>query len=151
MRAWDLAIDAGGAACATRVPSAKTATLEEAKKLYTECPQQPVRLQAFSRLAQLDKAAAAEMITATLANPETVRTGIGAVRAANSLERDDLLEAAVADVAVDRDVRAEALRTLLRVGRSAKAAELAEKHGPFLGVKPAEAPAVADGPGRKGR
>jgi len=149
MRAWDLAIDAGASACATRVPSAKTATLDDAKKLYAECPQAPVRLQAFSRLAQLDKPVATELVKATLENPENVRTGIGAVRAANGLERDDLLEAVVANVSVDRDVRAEALRTLIRVGRSANAAALAEKHGAFLGVKPVEVPAVADGPGRK--
>ncbi len=143
MRANDLWIDATTAACTAKIPSAKTLELVAAKALYAECPQQPVRLQAFSRLAQLDKNEAAVLVSATLRSPETVRTGIAAVRAANGLERDDLLEALVASPAGDRDVRAEALRTLLRVGRSASAAALAEKHGPFLGVKPPPVKAVA--------
>ncbi|MBM4368640.1 MAG: hypothetical protein FJ102_20675, partial [Deltaproteobacteria bacterium] len=143
MRANDLWIDATGSACTAKIPSAKTLDLAGAKALYAECPQQPVRLQAFSRLAQLDKAEAATTVGATLRAPETVRTGIAAVRAANGLERDDLLEALVPDPSGDRDVRAEALRTLLRVGRSAAAASLAEKHGAFLGVKPPPLKAVA--------
>lgn len=145
MRAGDLALDAGQAACLPRAPGAKSLSLDDAKKLYAECPQQPVRLQAFARVMQLDKAAAGELVAGTLAHPETVRTGINAVRNANSLERDDLLEATVGDLTLDRDVRGEALRTLLKTGRSTKAAALAEKHGAFLGVKPTEAAAVADG------
>ena len=145
MRAWDLALDAGQAACLTRAPGAKTLTLDDARKLYAECPQQPVRLQAFGRAAQLDKAAAGELVAGTLAAPETVRTGINAVRFASTLERDDLLEAAVSAVTLDRDVRASALRALLATGRSPAAAALAEKHGPFLGVKPGEKPSVVDG------
>ncbi len=143
MRANELWIEATSAACTARIPTAKTLDLAGAKALYSECPHQPVRLQAFSRLAQLDKSEAGAMVGATLRSPETVRTGIAAVRAANGLERDDLLEALVPDPASDRDVRAEALRTLLRVGRSAIAASLAEKHGPFLGVKPPPVKAVA--------
>ncbi|GDX80330.1 hypothetical protein LBMAG42_21410 [Deltaproteobacteria bacterium] len=145
MRAWDLAIDLGLQPCLARVPDVKKATIEAAKALYAECPQQPVRLQAFSRVVQLDRPGAVALVRATLLNPETERTGINAVRALNSLERDDVLEDAVATVTLDRDVRAEALRTLLRVGRSAAAAGLVEKHGAFLGVKPVDAPAVADG------
>ena len=143
MRAWDLAIDAGLPACLARVPEVKKATLDAAKALYAECPQQPVRLQAFSRIVQLDREAGATLVKGTLLNPETERSGINAVRAANSLERDDLLEAAVASITLDRDVRTEALRTLLRVGRSASAAALVVRHGAFLGVKPQELPGSA--------
>lgn len=151
MRATDLALDASQPACIARAPSAKKATLEEAKALYLECPQQPVRLQAFSRLVQLDKAVATELVTATLRAPESVRIGINAVRAVSALDRGDLLEQTVGDMTLDRDVRAEALRTLQRGGRSPNAVALAEKHGAFLGVRPGETPAVVDGGGKKGR
>lgn len=151
MRATDLALDAAQPACIARAPSARAATLEKAKALYLECPQQPVRLQAFSRLVQLDKAVATELVTATLRAPESVRIGINAVRAASALQRDDLLEQTVGDMTLDRDVRAEALRTLTRGGHSPNAASLAEKHGAFLGVRPGEAPAVVDGDAKKGR
>ncbi|MSQ00442.1 MAG: hypothetical protein EXR71_00950 [Myxococcales bacterium] len=151
MRATDLALDAAQPACIARAPSARSATLEQAKTLYRECPQQPVRLQAFSRLVQLDRGVATELVSATLRAPESVRIGINAVRAANALERDDLLEQAVADMTLDRDVRAEALRTLQRGGRSANVLGLAEKHGAFLGVRPGEAPAMVDGGAKKGR
>lgn len=144
MRAWDLSIDAGLAACLARVPEVKNAAIDAAKALYAECPQQPVRLQAFSRIVQLDREAGATLVSGTLLNPETERSGINAVRAANSLERDDLLEAAVASITLDRDVRAEALRTLLRVGRSGNATALVVRHGAFLGVKVPERPAIAN-------
>ncbi len=143
MRAQDLAIEAGASACGAQLPAVKTLALDAARALYAECPQQPVRLQAFSRLVQLDRAVATEVVSATASRPETVRTGIAAVRALNGLERDDLLEALVANSTADRDVRAEALRTLARVGRSANAAALAERHGAFLGVKLAPSRAVA--------
>lgn len=143
MRAQELAIEAGASACAARIPEAKTMPLEAARALYAECPQQPVRLQAFSRVVQLDRAAATELVSATAARPETVRAGIAAVRALNGLERDDLLEALVSNTTADRDVRAEALRTLARVGRSPHAVALAEKHGAFLGVKLPPPKAVA--------
>lgn len=143
MRAWEIAIDVRNAPCLERLAGAKSLDLAAAQLLYAECPQQPVRLQAFSRLAVLNSAAAAAAVQSTLERPETVRAGISAVRAANSLERDDLLEAIVANPLGDRDVRAEALRTLLRVGRSAAAAALFEAHGPFLGVRTAPAKAVA--------
>lgn len=143
MRAWDLKSEVENSACLGRLGGAKALDLAGAQALYAECPQQPVRLQAFARLVLLDQAAAAVAVNSTLERPETVRAGISAVRAAHSMERDTLLEAIVANPLADRDVRAEALRTLIRAGHSANAQALFEAHGPFLGVRSAPAKAVA--------
>lgn len=151
MRAWELTLDATLAPCLARAPSVAKATLEEAKALYAECPQQSVRRLALGRVTALDKAAAATLIAGTLSSAETVNTGINAVRAANALELDVALVSAVGNLGGDRDVRAEALRTLLRTGRHAGSAALVDTHGPFLGVKAEPAAAVADGEGSKRR
>ncbi len=145
MRAWELTLDSTLEACLARAPSAAKATIEAATALYAECPQQPVRKLALGRVTGLDKAAAATLVGGTLTSPETVTTGINAVRAANAMELDAALVAAVENVGGDRDMRAEALRTLQRTGRSDRTAALLEAHGPFLGVKPQPVPALAEG------
>lgn len=145
MRAWELGLDSTLEACIARAPTAAKATLEQATALYNECPHQPVRKLSLGRITTLDKAAAVTLISTTVSNPETVTTGINAVRAANALELDDVLVTAAQNLEGDRDVRAEALRTLQRTGRTARTAELVELHGAFLGVKPQPTPAVAEG------
>lgn len=143
MRAWELKSEVENSSCLGRLSTAKALDLAGAQALYAECPQQPVRLQAFARLVLLDQAVAATVVNNTLERPETVRAGISAVRAAHSMQRDNLLEAVVANPLGDRDVRAEALRTLLRAGPSANAQALFDAHGPFLGVRTAPGKAVA--------
>jgi hypothetical protein len=145
MRVWEMVSDQTSAACMERLAGVKALELAAAKELYDQCPQQPVRLQSFARIVQIDRVEAGRVAEATLQRPETVRAGISAVRAANALERDDLLEQIVANPAADRDVRGEALRSLLRVGRSANAQALFEAHGPFLGVRTAPGKAKKSG------
>jgi hypothetical protein len=94
-----------------------------------------VRSPAFQRVAALDKVAAGAMLRVVLEDPETVRTGIAAVRQAEALERDDLLDALVRRPTVARDVRRVALEYLVKEG-NANAAELIEQHGAYLGYKP---------------
>jgi hypothetical protein len=153
MRAWELTLDSTLQGCLARAPSAPKATMEQAKALYAECPQQPVRRQSLGRVTALDRAAAATLVAGTLAAPETVVTGVNAARAANELELDELLVSTIGSDTGDRDVRAEALRLLLRAGRDARAAALVDRHGAFLGVKAMPAAAIAEGdePQRKKR
>lgn len=142
--AWRAVAESTLSACTARVLGAKSLDKDAAAALYRECPQQPVRVAAFARLCVLDKALAGTLVAETLNDPEMLVTGVAAVRFANGLERDDLLEAAVENVGVGRDVRLEALRTLTRVGRSGKAASLADAHGAYLGFHPKAIPAVAN-------
>ena len=104
---------------------------------------------AFQRVAALDPVAAGAMVRVVLEEPETVRTGIAAVRQAAALERWDLLEATVRRPTVSRDVRRVALEFLVKASAPV-AEELVEQHGAYVGYKPAEAyapagPATASG------
>jgi hypothetical protein len=147
-KAWELTLDATNEACTARVGGVATADLAAATKVYRECPQQPVRMAAFQRVATLDKVAAAAMVRVVLEEPETVRTGIAAVRAANALERSDMLAETVRRTTIARDVRRVALDFLVKADDPA-AAELVDEHGSYLGYKPLPgqaAPKGASGP-----
>jgi hypothetical protein len=150
-KAWELTSDATMAACTERAKGVSGADVASASALYRECPQQPVRMPAFQRVAALDRVAAAAMVRVVLEEPETVQTGVLAVRNAAALERWDLLEALVARTSVARDVRRVALEFLVRQV-TATAPELVEQHGAYVGYKTAEsyapeaqAPATAAG------
>ncbi len=148
-KAWELTLDATMAACTARAMAVAAADLSTASAIYRECPQQPVRMPAFQRVASLDPLAAAAMVRVVLEEPETVRTGVAAVRNAAALERWDLLEALVARPSVARDVRRVALEFLVRQG-TATASELVEQHGAYVGYKTTESyepegPATASG------
>jgi hypothetical protein len=134
-KAWEITLDATMAPCTERAKSLATAAVPAASAIFRECPQQPVRSPAFQRVAALDKVAAGAMLRVVLEDPETVRTGIAAVRQAEALERDDLLDALVRRPTVARDVRRVALEYLVKEG-NANAAELIEQHGAYLGYKP---------------
>ncbi len=131
-RAWELTLDATMTSCMERMASVATADLTTASAVYRECPQQPVRMPAFQRVAALDRVAAGAMVRVVLEEPETLRTGIAAVRQAAALERYDLLEALVPRASVPREARRVALEFLVRASIPA-ATELVEQHGSYLG------------------
>ncbi|MDP2315373.1 MAG: hypothetical protein Q8P41_20920 [Pseudomonadota bacterium] len=145
-RAWELTLDATMPACMARLKGIESADLSTASAVYRECPQQPVRMPAFQRVAALDRVAAGAMVRVVLEEPETVRTGVAAVRQASALDRADLLEALVPRPTVSRDVRRVALETLVRMA-SPQAAELIEQHGAYVGYQvPVPPPGPPAGP-----
>lgn len=134
-KAWELTLDATMAACVGRVKAIATADVTAASSVYRECPQQPVRMAAFQRVASLDRKAAAAMVNVVLEDPETLRTGVAAARHTASIERWDLLEALVQRPSVAREVRRVALESLVRASVP-QAIELVEQHGAYLGYDP---------------
>ena len=88
--------------------------------------------------------ATAPLLAAALEAPETVVTGIAAVRLAGSLGRHDLLMALVPRRTVDRDVRRVALDILVKA-RAPGSAELTEIHGAWLAWQ-APASSAVSGP-----
>jgi hypothetical protein len=134
--AWERSLDATMTVCAERVSQLDSLSQSDAEALYRDCPQLPVRGPAFQAVAAKDKVAAGKLVAATLENPETLLTGIAAVRHANALERDDLLAALVARDSVARDIRRVALELLVKAGRYPQVAELVAKHGNYLGYRP---------------
>ncbi len=135
-KAWELTLDATNVACMERLKTVATADVSAASSVYRECPQQPVRMAAFQRVAALDRVAAAAMVNVVLEEPETLRTGVAAVRHAAAIERWDLLETLVQRPSVTRDVRRVALEFLVGAGVP-QAPELVEQHGGYLGYTPA--------------
>lgn len=144
--AWERWMDLQMAACSDRAAKLDSLDAVALAALYRDCPQQPVRSPAFSALIAKDRQKAAEEVARVLEAPETLLTGIAAVRAANVLERDDLLEALVQRDTVARDIRRVALELLTRAGRSANATELSQKYGAYLGYRPLPAGPVTVGP-----
>ncbi|MDP2309368.1 MAG: hypothetical protein Q8P18_25330 [Pseudomonadota bacterium] len=144
-RAWELTLDATMAGCLERLKSVASADVTTASAVYRECPQQPVRTAAFQRVAALDRVAAGAMLNVVLEEPETLRTGVAAVRHTAAIERWDLLEALVQRPSVARDVRRVALEFLVRASVP-QAAELVEQHGAYLGYDPGPAAGAPTGP-----
>ncbi|MFN7146330.1 MAG: hypothetical protein ACK4YP_21335, partial [Myxococcota bacterium] len=142
-RAWELAIEQTAAACEARAADVDTADVKTVSAIHRECPQQPVRVATFNRLAKLDPVAAGAVLRVVLEEPETTRTGILAARHAHALERADLLEAVVRRPGVARDVRRVALELLVR-SQNPAAPELVEQHGAYLGYRPPNALLPAD-------
>lgn len=134
-RAWEITLDATSAACLQRAAGLGAADLTTASAIYRECPQQPVRMPAFQRVAALDRVVAAAMVRVVLEDPETLQAGVLAVRNAAAIERNDLLEATVRRTTVPRGMRLRALELLAAAG-SPHVAELAEQHGAYLGYRP---------------
>lgn len=145
--AWKHLIDLSTADCTRRAADISALDAATLADIYATCPQQPVRTPVISRLAILDANAAGAAVAKVLEQPETVMSGIAAVRHANALSRDDLLEALVARTSVSRDVRRVALETLIKAGRSPNAAALRARHGAYLGI-PAEATSPMVGGGK---
>lgn len=143
--AWAAWMEKNRIDCDERAKAAAGLGVDDLARLYAECPMDEVRDLALQALREKDPARAGDQVAAVLRAPETPATGLHAVRAAASLQRDDLLEAVVADVHVEREVRRLALEELLRAGRSRKAAALREAHGSWLGLVAPARPVVADG------
>lgn len=143
-KAWELTLDATMATCLERLKTVGTATVSAASAVYRECPQQPVRMAAFQRVAALDRVAAAAMVNVVLEEPETLRTGVAAARHTATIERWDLLEALVQRPTVARDVRRVALEFLVKASVP-QAGELVEQHGAYLGYDPRPATDVFPG------
>lgn len=133
--AWELTLDQRMPECSGRVAGVDKLAKEQLAALYRECPQLPVRGPAFSALMSQDPALAGSLVEQVLQQPETLLTGIAAVRQASQLGRDDLLEAVIVRSTVARDVRRIALEMLVKAGRSAKATELVAAHGAYLGYR----------------
>ena len=148
VRAWDAKFASTAAACAKRDPVA------DAGGMYADCPNS--RTVIFESLRKSDPLAASKLVTATLSTPETVETGVAAVRAAASAGLWPALVVCVGTQTVSRDVRLVALQSLITNNRP-EAGELATRHGSFLGLPKAlipiagagSAPAVVD-PGSGG-
>ncbi len=142
-RAWEAKFASNASACAGRDLTV------DAGAAYAACP--AARVVIVESLRKADPAQAERLLASTLSAPETVETGVTAVREVVALERWPLLVACVADTTVSRDVRLVALRALMDHGRP-EAADLAARHGSFLGLPrqvipvagAGSAPAVAD-------
>jgi hypothetical protein len=136
-------------ACASR--KATDLDKDAATRLYTECPQPTIRTAALARLRSLDEAAADTLVGHTLEAPETIVTGVAAVKAAMAAGRTDLLVAVVERTTVARGIRREALATLAHAGAPGVDA-LILKHGAFLGYRasPAVPTAAAGAKGAAG-
>ncbi|MFZ5476143.1 MAG: hypothetical protein ACOZNI_05155 [Myxococcota bacterium] len=147
-RAWERIAEQRAVDCAGLATRVAEAPRKDAEGIYARCLQADVRAAALARVVALDRDAAAALLAATLEAPETVETGVAAVRAAHALGRDDLLAAVVARRTVARDVRLLALKTLVEA-RAPGAGDLADVHGAFLGWRPrdGEAPTVEEGGG----
>ena len=143
---WERLLEASMPGCLQRAAQIDSMAPEPLTALYRDCPQQPVRSPAFQAVAARDRAAAGALVAVTLQEPETLLTGIAAVRHANALERDDLLVQTVQRPGLDRDIRRAALETLIKTGRSAETAGLVTKYGEYLGYK-AKADAAGGAPG----
>ncbi len=82
------------------------------------------------------------LVAGTLANPETVETGVDAVRIAVSFEMWTGLVACADSMTVSRDVRLAALQALITAGRP-EANDLATRRGSFIGLPKALIPRAA--------
>lgn len=131
-RAWEISLDATMEACLVRLKTIETATVDVASAVYRECPQQPVRMAAFSRVANLDRQLAAAMVRVVMEDPETGRTGVLAARNMAALERYDLLAELVARPTVPREMRRVGLELMVKA-KVPQANDLVEQHGSYLG------------------
>lgn len=142
-RAWEAKFASTATSCAGRDPTKDPAAV------YAECPAS--RVVVVTSLRKSDAAAAEKLVAGTLAAPETVETGVAAVRQAVAAGLWGPLVACVESLSVSRDVRGVALRAIVDAGRP-EAADLAARHGSFLGLPKqlipfagaGAAPAVAD-------
>ena len=132
-RAQEARIAAQAGGCQARDPV--NMAVPEVTALYRECPQTQVRTAALARLRALDAKAADAALAATLEAPETVGTGVAAVRAAEAAGRRDLLVALVGRTSVPRGVRQVALSLLVKANHP-DAPALVAAHGAFLGYSP---------------
>lgn len=131
-RAQEARMAAEAGACQARNPT--NMTVAEVTALYTECPQAQVRTAALARLRALDPKAADAALATTLESPETIGTGVAAVRAAEAAGRKDLLVLVVGRQNVARPVRQVALSLLVKANHP-EAAALVAAHGTFLGYR----------------
>lgn len=133
-RAWEITLDATMEACMKRLETVATATVDAASAVYRECPQQPVRMAAFNRVATLDRQLAAAMVRVVMEDPETGRTGVLAARNMAALERYDLVAELVARPTVPREMRRVGLDLMVKA-KVPQAEDLVEQHGTYLGYK----------------
>ena len=147
-RAWEAKFAGTATSCSGRDPT------KDAAAVYADCPAS--RVVVVTSLRKSDPAAAEKLVAGTLAAPETVETGVAAVRQAAAAGLWAPLVACVDSMNVSRDVRLVALRAIVDAGRP-EAADLAVRHGSFLGLPKqlipvagaGAAPAVADPGGAK--
>ncbi len=135
-RAWDAKFASTSAACAGRDPVA------DAEAMYADCPNSREIIVASA--LKSNAALASKLLTATLSNPETVETGIAAVRSATTAGLWPALAACVDNETVSRDVRLAALQALIDKNQPS-AADLAMRHGSFLGLPKALIPVAGAG------
>lgn len=133
-RAWEAHFASTAARCATADP------VKDPAGTWVDCPSS--RTVIAESMHAKDAAAAEKLVGGTLTDPETVETGVAAVRIAASLGLWPTLAACVDRTTVSRDVRLAALTAMLDAQRP-EAAELASRHGSFLGLPRARMPAAA--------
>lgn len=136
-RAWEARFASTASGCASADP------VKDPTRTWADCPS--ARTVVAESLHKTDAAAAEKLVAGTLSDPETVETGVAAVRAAVSLGMWPALIACVDSMTVSRDVRLAALTALLDAERP-EAAGLATRHGGFIGLPRARMPASAAGP-----
>ena len=136
VRAWDARFASTAGTCVKRDPVA------DAEQMYADCPNS--RTVIVEGLRKRDPLAASKLLTATLSNPETVETGVAAVRAASAAGLWPALVVCVGTQTVSRDVRLVALQSLITNNR-AEAGQLAIRHGNFLGLPKAVIPVAGAG------
>lgn len=135
-RAWEHTIEARSTECADK---ARAVTAADAAAVWARCPDAATRAAA----AKAAGPAAVDLARATALAPETVESGIAAVRALG--DRQDALATIVTTVGAPRDVRRVALQRLFELN-APDAQRLAEKHGAWLGFEPPATPAMAEDP-----
>ncbi len=133
-RAWEARFASTAASCAGRDP------VKDAKSVWADCP--AMRVVVANGLHKTEAEAAEALIAGTLANPETVETGVDAVRMAVSFEMWPALVACVDSMSLSRDVRLSALQALISHTRP-EVNDLATRHGSFIGLPKAMIPTAA--------
>lgn len=124
-RAWEAKFASTSASC-----SGRDLTKDPAAA-YVDCPASRVVI--VESVRKTDPAKANKLLSDTLSAPETVETGVAAVRQAAAAELWPALIACVDNTSVSRDVRLMALRALVDHARP-EAADLALRHGSFVGL-----------------
>lgn len=137
-RAWEAKFASTSAVCSARDP------VKEAEAMYADCPASRTVIVDAAR--KRDAALAERLVSGTLSNPETVESGIAAVKTAGEAGMWPALIACADGTTAPRDVRRMALQALIAASRP-EATELARRHGSFVGLPPAliPSPAVAGG------
>lgn len=133
-RAWEARFASTAASCSGRDP------IKDPSGTWVDCPAPRVII--ANSLHKSEPAAAEALVVGTLANPETVETGVAAVRIAASLEMWTGLVACADSMTVSRDVRLAALQALIAAGRP-EANDLATRRGSFIGLPKALIPTAA--------